>query len=193
VISIVNFAGYSKSLILSLLMLISGLIVSYIAFHSTQTATDKNIQTYFDFRVREAIKLIENRVVFYEEALRGTGGLFKASENVSRGEFKRYASSLRLEDHFPGIQGLGFSILIPSATKNKHVGAMRKEGFPAYSIYPEGNREVYSSIIYIEPFADRNLRAFGYDMFSEEVRHNAITPCKGLLILTKCHYQVKLD
>jgi diguanylate cyclase (GGDEF)-like protein len=155
-------------------MLISSLIVSYIAFHSAQTATEKNIQTYFDFRVREAIKLIENRVVSYQEALRGTGGLFKASESVSREEFKRYASSLHLEDHFPGIQGLGFSILIPSASKKKHVDAIRKKGFPAYSIYPKGKREVYSSIIYLEPFSDRNLRAFGYDMFSEKVRHNAM-------------------
>jgi diguanylate cyclase (GGDEF)-like protein len=155
-------------------MLISCLILSYLAFQSTQTATKKNIQDYFDFRVREAIKLIENRVMFYEEVLRGTGGLFKASVIVTRDEFKRYTSSLGLEDNFPGIQGVGFSILIPSASKKKHIDTMRREGFPTYSIYPEGEREVYSSIIYLEPFSDRNLRAFGYDMFSEEVRHSAM-------------------
>jgi diguanylate cyclase (GGDEF)-like protein len=64
--------------------------------------------------------------------------------------------------------------VIPSASKKKHVDAIRKEGFPAYSIYPKGKREVYSSIIYLEPFSDRNLRAFGYDMFSEKVRNNAM-------------------
>ncbi|MEI7673864.1 MAG: CHASE domain-containing protein, partial [Deltaproteobacteria bacterium] len=36
------------------------------------------------------------------------------------------------------------------------------------------DREVYSSIIYLEPFSGRNLRAFGYDMFSEPVRRAAM-------------------
>ena len=39
---------------------------------------------------------------------------------------------------------------------------------------PEGEREVYTSIIYLEPFSGRNLRAFGYDMFSEPVRRAAM-------------------
>lgn len=33
---------------------------------------------------------------------------------------------------------------------------------------------MYSSIIYLEPFAGRNLRAFGYDMYSEPVRRAAM-------------------
>ena len=36
------------------------------------------------------------------------------------------------------------------------------------------DREVYASIIYLEPFSGRNLRAFGYDMFSEPVRRSAM-------------------
>ncbi|MFT4723733.1 MAG: diguanylate cyclase (GGDEF)-like protein [Colwellia sp.] len=171
---IASFKIYSKSFFLSLLILISSLTITYIAFYSTQAATEKNVQIYFDFRVREAIKRIENRVAFYKESLRGIGGLFKASTSVSRDQFKRYTSSLNLEEHFPGIQGVGFSILIPSVSKNNHIDTIRREGFPDYSIYPEGKREVYSSIIYLEPFSDRNLWAFGYDMFSEEVRKRAM-------------------
>lgn len=39
---------------------------------------------------------------------------------------------------------------------------------------PEGRRETYTSIIYLEPFDERNQRAFGYDMFSEPVRREAM-------------------
>src|SRR5690606_28529581 len=35
-------------------------------------------------------------------------------------------------------------------------------------------RDAYSSILYLEPFTGRNLRAFGYDMFSEPVRREAM-------------------
>ncbi len=41
-------------------------------------------------------------------------------------------------------------------------------------VWPEGPRPIYSSIIYLEPFAGQNLRAFGYDMFSEPVRRSAM-------------------
>ncbi len=51
---------------------------------------------------------------------------------------------------------------------------VRAEGFPDYRVWPEGQREMYTSILYLEPFRDRNLRAFGYDMFSEPVRRTAM-------------------
>ena len=51
---------------------------------------------------------------------------------------------------------------------------MRAAGFPDYRIYPEGVRDLYSSIVYLEPFSGRNLRAFGYDMYSEPVRRAAM-------------------
>ncbi|MBV5329743.1 MAG: CHASE domain-containing protein, partial [Chlorobium sp.] len=46
--------------------------------------------------------------------------------------------------------------------------------FPDYTVHPSGERELYSSIIYLEPFSGRNLRAFGYDMLSEPVRRAAM-------------------
>ena len=41
-------------------------------------------------------------------------------------------------------------------------------------------REIYSSIIYLEPFTKLNLRAFGYDMFSEPVRRAAMERARDL-------------
>ncbi|MCX6911510.1 MAG: CHASE domain-containing protein, partial [Verrucomicrobia bacterium] len=52
--------------------------------------------------------------------------------------------------------------------------AIRREGFPNYQVKPAGDRETYSAIIYLEPFTNRNLRAFGYDMLSESVRRAAL-------------------
>ncbi|MFT5721886.1 MAG: diguanylate cyclase (GGDEF)-like protein/PAS domain S-box-containing protein [Motiliproteus sp.] len=164
----------AKFVLVPLLVLGTSLLFTYASFNSTQVATDKNIESYLDFRVREAVQLLQSRISAYEGVLHGAGGLFKASEGVSRGQFKRYIASLHLADNYPGIQGVGFSIYIPSKEKDNHIEMIRSEGFPAYSIYPEGEREAYSSIIYLEPFSERNLRAFGYDMFSEPARHAAM-------------------
>jgi signal transduction histidine kinase len=50
---------------------------------------------------------------------------------------------------------------------------MRQE-FLDYAVRPEGDREEYHAIIYLEPFDDRNKRAFGYDMRSEPTRQVAM-------------------
>ncbi|MFT5720974.1 MAG: diguanylate cyclase (GGDEF)-like protein/PAS domain S-box-containing protein [Motiliproteus sp.] len=169
-----KFLIQARLLLVPLLVLAISLMVTSASFYFTQASADKNNQDYLDSRVIEAVQLIQNRIAAYETVLRGAGGLFKASEGVTRDEFKRYISSLRLADHYSGIQGVGFSVFIPSAEKDNHIRMIRSEGLSAYSIYPEGEREAYSSIIYLEPFSGRNLRAFGYDMFSDSVRHAAM-------------------
>ncbi len=128
----------------------------------------------FDFEVRDAHLRVETRMDQYQQVLRGASGLFAASSSVERAEFRDYVASLRLAEHFTGIQGVGFSLLIPQDQLEAHTRALQAEGFPGYSVRPAGDRDVYTSIIYLEPFADRNLRAFGFDMHSEPVRREAM-------------------
>lgn len=137
-------------------------------------------QVYFDFRVRELIESIEKRLEAYEQMLYGARGLFAASNTVSRGDYKAYVSTLGLDQRFPGIQGVGFSLLIAKADKDRHVADMRRQGFAEYDIRPAGERENYTSIIYLEPFSGRNLRAFSYDMFSEPTRNKAMSYARDM-------------
>jgi CHASE1-domain containing sensor protein len=80
-----------------------------------------------------------------------------------------------MPENLKGIQGVGFAIVVPAHELAAHTAWIRSQGFPEYSIWPKGNRDVYTSVIFIEPFSDRNLRAFGYDMWSEPVRRQALT------------------
>jgi len=156
------------------LVLVCSLLITWLAWHYAVITVNLAKNDYFDFRVREAISHIQQRMQAYQQVLLGVQGLYEASVTVERSEFKTYVEGLHLEDHYPGIQGVGFSLIVPAAAKNTHLAAIRKEGFPGYSIRPEGQRDPYTSIIYLEPFADRNLRAFGYDMYSEPVRRTAM-------------------
>ena len=74
----------------------------------------------------------------------------------------------------PGIQGMGYALFVAPEEKEAHIESVRAEGFPEYTIRPEGEREMYTSIIYLEPFDERNRQAFGYDMFSNDVRRTAM-------------------
>lgn len=118
---------------------------------------------------------MQDRLRLYENSLLGGQGLFAASGGtVGREAWRGYVDKLDLHNRYPGIQGIGFTLRVPAPVKQAHVAAIRAQGFPDYEIRPSTEREEYHSIIYLEPFRDRNLRAFGYDMFSEPVRRAAM-------------------
>lgn len=121
-----------------------------------------------------------------EQIVRGAVGLINASERVTRDEWHRYASSLSLEKNYPGFQGLGLSEVVHPKDKERHIQRVRGEGFPSYKIWPEGQRQVYTAIVYLEPFDWRNRRAFGFDMFSEPIRREAMEKARdrGEAVLT---------
>lgn len=153
---------------------------TYGVWSNSEEGAERELQSYFDFRVRDANARIHERLRAYEVVLLGARGLFNASDNVERDEFQRYVGSIGLEQAFPGIQGVGYSVVVPPAEQEAHVARVRAEGFPDYQIKPPGERPTYTSIVYLEPFRDRNLRAFGYDMFSEPVRRKAMERARDL-------------
>ena len=60
----------------------------------------------------------------------------------------------------------------------QHVAQVRADGFPNYRIKPPGPRDVVTAITHILPLDERNLRAVGYDMFSEPVRRAAMAAAR---------------
>jgi signal transduction histidine kinase len=130
----------------------------------------------FEAEVHETTSAIESRLKAYEQVLSGAKGLFVASDTVTREEWKKFVETQGAKEKFPGIQGVGYSKLIGGKENlTVHIEEMRKEGFPDYTVRPEGEREEYHSIIYLEPLNERNKRAFGYDMSSEPTRLTAMT------------------
>lgn len=128
----------------------------------------------------EVRQVIINRLHDHARILQSGAALFNASGMVTRDEWRTFNQTQKIEQQLPGIQGIGFSLLIRREELAGHIANVRSEGFPEYTVKPEGEREVYSSIIYLEPFAGRNLRAFGYDMFSEPVRRAAMERARDM-------------
>lgn len=149
------------------------LITTVVWVHVQRMITD-NAHKRFDDIAEVQRDLLLDRMKDYEQVLLGAAGLFASSVSVERGEWHDYVDSLRLHLTLPGVQGIGYAQMIPPKEKAAHESRIRAEGFPSYAISPLGERDVYSSIIYLEPFTGRNLRAFGFDMYSEVVRRTAM-------------------
>ena len=119
--------------------------------------------------------VIEERFRDNVQLLRGAAALFDVHEWITHEQFRRYFEVLDLQDHYPGIQGIGFLLLIPDDEKDARVAAVHREGFPQFEIHPSGERAFYAAVLYIERFSGRNLRSFGYDMAPEPLRWEAAT------------------
>ena len=154
--------------VLAGLVLAFSLLLTYQLWNNAQQYAAQVQQAEFDMRVREIVNDINQRMRAYEQVMRGVDGLFSHSAvPVSRSEFHDHIARLRLKEDYPGIQGIRFVPVVPGAEKNRHIAAMRKKNLPAYNIWPEGRRDIYAPVAYIEPFDSRNQQVFGYDMLSD--------------------------
>lgn len=162
------------------LIMMLGLAITYHVWDITDQFNRKEAQFIFSQKTTDIVTHIKERMLSQEQLLLSTRGLFNASHEVSREEFRTFIDSLQLTEHFPGLQGIGFAKAILPTDKPHHIAAIRQQGFPDYTIRPEGQRELYTSIIYLEPFNARNQRAFGFDMFSETVRRQAMSSARDV-------------
>ena len=170
--------------LLTWLILLLGLACSGVASYWIKFNIDTREYQQFSYYCEEIQLKIAARLTAHEQTLLGGAAMFDASNEVSRQEWQAYVKRLRIGEHFNGIQGLGFSLWIPVAQLSLHKARIRAEGFPDYSLRPEGEREFYSAIVFLEPFSERNLRAFGYDMYSEPVRRAAMERARDENIVT---------
>ncbi|MDH4284995.1 MAG: CHASE domain-containing protein, partial [Gallionellaceae bacterium] len=144
------------------------------AWYGLYSQSARNAEQQFNLHVQDVINSIGDRLRQHEQILLGGAGLFDASESVERSQWRSYVERLNLKENYPGIQGVGFSRIIQPAELKAHIAAMRAEGFPGYTVRPPGERPLYTSIVYLEPFSGRNLAAFGFDMMSEATRAKAL-------------------
>jgi len=156
------------------LVLALSLTITGMGWLLASEAIEKRASERFAYEVREAQERVEHRMEQYEQVLRGGVALFDSSEEVTRAEWHVYARALDLQKALPGLQGFAYAPRVDANRLGAHEAAVREEGFPDYQVTPAGGRDVYFPITLIEPFDVRNQRAFGFDMYSEPIRKQAM-------------------
>lgn len=131
-------------------------------------------QRRFEDYTSEIVQDITERLDKYKMILQGGGGVFAASEEVSREEWGDYFTYRQIDTLYKGVQAVEYARVIQPSELARHIREIRAEGFLDYAVFPAGEREVYVPVIYIEPFNPANRRAFGYDRFAEPARRAAM-------------------
>ncbi|HTM60507.1 MAG TPA: CHASE domain-containing protein, partial [Burkholderiales bacterium] len=100
----------------------------------------------FELRVQEIASALRNRILDYEQVLKGAVALFQASQKVERSEWATYVKTLDLRASYPGIRAIGYVLL-------------------------DRGR---APVTYIEPSDQPNARGLGFDLYSDPVRRAAM-------------------
>jgi PAS domain S-box-containing protein len=132
-------------------------------------------RTEFGRAVERACDAILNRTQAYVATLRGAAAFFAADEAVERSEFHAYVDGLHLQEEYPGIQGIGFSLRVAPHDLSALVARERASGIADFEIRPEDPRNEYHAILYLEPLDRRNRAAIGYDMYTDPVCRAAMS------------------
>ncbi|WP_273163316.1 CHASE domain-containing protein [Massilia timonae] len=169
-------AGHAP-LLMALLVFVLTLLVTFGAWSSAQRSAEAQLHEAFDYRTRDMGYAIGRRLLVYEQVLRGARGYLRGSVDLSRAEFAEYYEVLRLDQSFPGLEALAIASAIPPGALAAHEARVRAEGFPDYRVHP-ADGQPRTAISHIQPFNARNLRAFGYDMYSEPVRRAAMAAAR---------------
>lgn len=117
---------------------------------------------------------IEGRLQTHEQVLMGFQGLFSASTEVTPLEFSNFFNIQKIKSRFPDNQGIGFiEYLSDEKEKIEFNKKLERYDFD-FIIHPEGDRQEYFPVIFLEPQDLRNKQALGYDVYSEEIRRQAV-------------------
>lgn len=121
---------------------------------------------------------IKDRMGDYQQILISANGLFQASNDVDRNEWRTFYQNFDIPHHFPGLQGISYAERVPANQLAAHEAKIQAEGFSDYHVTPAGQREFYVPIIYpiaaLTPENYKSLTGFGFDIGSDPIRAQAL-------------------
>lgn len=157
------------------LVLTISIIVTIIVWQDYNNYVYESAKIEFEKESQRIVDKIEKRMAHYAEILQAARGLFATDDDVDRDEWNQFISTQKIQERFPGIQGVGFQkrtndsdVFYKDMDELRRLGLLNRE---PPSIHSDG---YYRYIFYLEPVNERNKQAYGYDMYSEPIRREAL-------------------
>lgn len=134
----------------------------------------------FGNEVSRIQSVVENRINIYGALLNGSRGFIQIDDDLNRTKFHGYVSSLNLERNYPGIRRIGFIKTVTRDERNGLIEKMKGEGYPDFDIYPTSEKDLYQALIYLEPLAESDKGAVGFDIASDTARQKVLETATDL-------------
>jgi PAS domain S-box-containing protein len=158
----------------ALLLLLLPLALTFYAWKATTENDYQRGEAKFRTLAIESEKALQNRIDSYGSALLGAAGFIQGSIAVSRDEWRTYVETVRVQDNFPGINGLGWIQRVATRDLERFLADIRADGAPGFQIRPDpaGAETPNYIITFLEPEAP-NSAALGLNIAFEANRFAA--------------------
>ncbi len=165
-----------------------GIAVAITVFLFYQVRNDelKRAQLIFERQTDHLAQALKEVLNTYLDDLYAIEGLFMASRQVERGEFRAFVQEMF--PRHPGIKALEWIPRVPEAEGERYQAMAREDGYVDFRIFelnPRGEpveaapRAEYFPVYYLEPHLG-NEAALGFDLASNPVRHEALNRSRDL-------------
>lgn len=163
---------------LALLALFASLLLVWLYWHNARQRELQAAQAEFASETEAIAELLRQRLINYELIARGGVSLFASVNRPSAAQWQGYVDALNIGKRYPEVMGLGYAPYLDRSELQSLQLGLRDAGQGFYVVRPGGMRRHYGPILYLEPKSASNKAAVGYDMFSESVRHAAMTAAR---------------
>ena len=143
------FSWHNRAAWMVLLVSITIALLAWTGLRQTQT---RAANQQFESLSLEMLEAINKRMLDHELILLSGAALMDANPVVTRAQWAAFVERLRVAQTYPGIQGVGYSQVIAQQALDEFEQLIQAEGFPEFAVRPPGLRDVYTSIVYLEPF-----------------------------------------
>ncbi|MFT3896238.1 MAG: CHASE domain-containing protein [Thermomonas sp.] len=159
---------------LAVVVLLLGLAAVFYYAHSRHERELRAAQATFESYASEIAERMRQQVVYYDLILRGGVSLVASVDWPTAEQWTDYTRSLRIDEQFPSIVGLGFAPYLASGQLQDFQLQLRDRGEGLFVVHPAGVRREYGPVLYLMPATPGNRAAIGFDMYSEPRRQAAM-------------------
>lgn len=156
------------------------LAITFWSWRTTRSNLNREIQNTITAREDMVQDDLEQRISSYEQIILGGAGLFRASNDVTSEDWHNYISTFEINKVFPGVQSIGYLTNTPKDQVPALLAYMQNQGHPDYTVSPQGERDNYTPVLYLEPQAS----AAGLDMSVDLVRKKALESARDTGVST---------
>jgi signal transduction histidine kinase len=170
------------------IIFIAVMIAAVFGWQAAKQSLNHEISTAANDRVDTAEQSLKEYMISYEQILRGGVGLFRGSNNVTSDEWDGYLDAFQVDEHYSGVQGIGFAKIFSADDLPAINAYMTAQGVNDFIIDPAGPpRGVYAAVMYAKAVAEKNQPiGYGFDMYSEPTRRASMLRARdtGKVIMT---------
>jgi signal transduction histidine kinase len=156
-----------------LTLIVMGIITIGATFLFYQNAINKD-KARFISEVTDRKKILNYKITSSIALLKATRGFIKTNDQITGKKFKTFINSFDIQNQFQSMQGIGYSKKAILSGVSGFINSMNGDGNSDFRIFPDGERDEFQPILFLEPHDFINEKEIGFDMLTDKVRFQAM-------------------